>query len=40
MATGTFLFVLAGVGFATANLMKLIEYLDSPRLLDGTRREI
>ena len=36
MATTTFVFVLVGVGVASANLMKLVEWLDTPR--QPTRR--
>ena len=31
MGTGSFCLVLAGVSFATVNLMKLIAYIDSPQ---------
>ena len=31
MATTTLIFVLVGVGAASANLMKLVEWLDTPR---------
>lgn len=31
MDAGTLCFVLAGVSFATVNLMKLIECIDAPR---------
>lgn len=31
MATSTMVFVLLGIGAVTANLMKVITYLDQPR---------
>ena len=31
MASSTLFFVIVGVGVATANLMKLVEWLDTPR---------
>lgn len=38
MATGTLCFVLLGVGIASANLMKLVEWLDTPHCARRARR--
>ena len=38
MTTGTLFFVVVGVGVASANLMKLVEWLDTPRPARRTRR--
>jgi len=38
MAASTFIFVLIGAGFVTANLMKVVEWLDAPRPRHTPRR--